>query len=183
MRGAEAILRRSKLLNRDVVIKQRIEKKYRVRELDERLRKERTRREARLLHKAKLAGVNCPIVLQVDDFEIVMGFVDGIRPKMNKKEAKIAGKMLAKLHAADIIHGDFTPANLFVKGNDMFVIDFGLGFISKDIEDKAVDVFTMLRAISQNVKDAFTEEYGSYTKSNSILKRVKIVEKRVRYAT
>ena len=58
-------------------------------------------------------------------------------------------EMLAALHKADIIHGDYTPANLILEsgGRRMFVIDFGLGFISNDIEDKAVDVFTMMRAI------------------------------------
>jgi Kae1-associated kinase Bud32 len=180
MRGAEAVLHKSTLLGKPVVIKERIVKGYRIKGLDERLRRERTRSEARILHKAKLAGVRCPVVLEVDDFSITMGFIPGDRPGMSKAESRVAGGMLARLHETDIIHGDYTPANLLLEGRDMFVIDFGLGFISSDIEDKAVDVFTMLRAISE--KEAFTEGYESYKKAKSVLKRVKEVEKRVRYA-
>lgn len=179
MRGAEAILHKSTLLGQPVVVKQRVEKEYRVKKLDERLRRERTRGEARLLHKAKLAGVRCPTVLEVDDFTIIMSFIAGKRPVM-KKNAAGCGRMLARLHEADLIHGDYTPANIIQSGRQLFVIDFGLGFVSKDIEDKAVDVFTMLRAISE--KDAFLKGYKSYKKAEVVLKRVKDVEKRVRYA-
>ena len=180
MRGAEAILHKSTLLGQPVVVKHRMEKEYRVRKLDERLRRERTRGEARLLHKAKLAGVLCPTVFEVDNFSITMSFIAGKRPEMKKKNASEAGKMLARLHEDDIIHGDYTPANIIQDGRQLFVIDFGLGFISKDIEDKAVDVFTMLRAISE--KDAFLKGYRSYKKADAVFKRVKDVEKRVRYA-
>lgn len=98
---------------------------------------------------------------------------------MDRRECEEAGRILARLHEADIIHGDYTPANL-IKDDRIHVIDFGLGFISSDIEDKAVDVFTMLRAIDE--KDAFLEGYTAYGKAGSVLKRLKKVEKRVRYA-
>lgn len=190
MRGAEAILKESKLLGRRVVIKSRLPKRYREASLDAKLRAERTRCEARLLHRAKAAGVACPTVLEVDDFTITMGFVEGVRPEMGASGAREAGRLLAKLHAADIIHGDYTPANLIhdkrpglkprASGGTLYVIDFGLGFVSSDIEDKAVDVFTMLRAIGE--KDAFIAGYRSYPKAAQVLARVKGVEKRVRYA-
>lgn len=179
MRGAEAVLSETEIIGRRALVKRRVEKKYRLREIDEKLRRERTRSEARLLHKAKLAGVDCPTVLQVDEFEIFMSFLEGERPGMDDSECREAGEILAKLHEADIIHGDYTPANLITDGK-ISVIDFGLGFISKDIEDKAVDVFTMMRAIDK--KDAFIEGYKAYSKSDSVLKRLKKVEKRVRYA-
>lgn len=179
MRGAEAILRRSRILGRSVVVKSRLAKTYRERKLDEKLRRERTRSEARLLHKAKLAGVDCPTVLEVDDFGITMSFVQGKRPEMTKKESEEAGAILAKLHESDIIHGDYTPANL-IKNKNLSVIDFGLGFVSKDVEDKATDVFTMLRAIEE--KEAFMKGYRRYAKSHAVFERVKGIEKRVRYA-
>lgn len=179
MRGAEAVLTETKIIGRRALVKTRVAKKYRLKEIDEKLRRERTRSEARLLHKAKVAGVDCPSVLQVDDFEISMSFLEGDRPQMSASECKEAGEILAKLHEADIIHGDYTPANL-IKKECISVIDFGLGFVSKDIEDKAVDVFTMMRAIDE--KDAFIDGYRKYSKSDSVLKRVKKVEKRVRYA-
>jgi tRNA A-37 threonylcarbamoyl transferase component Bud32 len=181
-----------------------------VAELDRKLRAERTRSEAKLLHKAKLAGVDCPAVLEVGEFEIIMSLIRGKRPKMNESEAKEAGMILAKLHSADIIHGDYTPANLIVSTDNklektkngknkimdassdtldnekMFVIDFGLGFISNDVEDKAVDVFTMLRAIGKNKKkvwESFLKGYSNYSRYEEVMRRVEVVEKRVRYAT
>lgn len=154
-----------------------------MKELDTRLRTERTKSEARLLHRAKLAGVDCPTVLCVDDFDITMTFLSGKRPEMTKKQSHDAGVILAKLHSNDIIHGDYTPANLIIDAKVLFVIDFGLGFVSNDIEDKAVDVFTMLRALDgKEKKDGFVEGYRAYVKADSVLKRVKDVEKRVRYA-
>jgi len=42
-----------------------------------------------------------------------------------------AGILLAKMHNADIVHGDFTPANIIVSKNSVYVIDFGLAEISK----------------------------------------------------
>lgn len=183
MRGAEAKVSKVKIIGRAAVRKSRIPKIYRVKELDNKLRIERTRNEAKLLNKAKLAGVECPTVFQVDEFDIVMSHIDGTRPKMDKKEAVEAGRILAKLHMADIIHGDYTPANLIVASKKMYVIDFGLGYISKDIEDKAVDVFTILRSFGNNKtkKDLFWSGYD-YERASEVLKRVKVVEKRVRYA-
>jgi Kae1-associated kinase Bud32 len=180
LRGAEAVLSKTEIIGNNAIVKKRIAKSYRLKEIDEKLRRERTRSEARLLHKAKLVGVKCPTVLQVKEFEIVMSFLDGKRPEMESGNAKIAGEILAKLHSSNIIHGDYTPANLIENSEGIYVIDFGLGFISADIEDKAVDVFTMLRSISE--KDAFLDGYRTYSNAESVLKRVKKVEKRVRYA-
>jgi tRNA A-37 threonylcarbamoyl transferase component Bud32 len=209
MRGAEAVLIPTRLIGRAALIKSRMAKGYRIRELDMRLRVERTRMEARLLHRAKLAGVPCPTVLEVSDHEITMERLKGRRPGMELSGCREAGRLLAKLHGADIIHGDYSPANLIVskKGGSkgcqgcratlhtrgataplvtvgsFYVIDFGLGFVSNDVEDKAVDVFTMLRALEKKGKqDAFVEGYGHYEKAKAVLKRVETVEKRVRYA-
>ena len=183
MRGAEAVVEVTKLIGRKAVRKSRVPKGYRAGALDLRLRSERTRVEARLLHRAKLAGVGCPTVLEVGDFDLVLSFIGGRRPEMDAGQARAAGGILASLHKEDIIHGDFTPANLIINGEGMHVIDFGLGFVSFDIEDKAVDVFTMLRSLrSPREKKAFIEGYGRYQKANAVLERVKDVEKRVRYA-
>ncbi|MEW6722874.1 MAG: KEOPS complex kinase/ATPase Bud32 [Candidatus Micrarchaeota archaeon] len=182
MRGAEAVLEAKTLLGRRCVVKNRVRKGYRAEELDSRLRAARTRGEARLLHKAKLAGVPCPTVLEAEEFALTMTFMEGRHPKMEGGEAREAGRLLALLHRADIIHGDYTPANLFVSGGRIAVIDFGLGFVSNDIEDKAVDAFTMLRLLDSLGKEAFIAGYSAYEKSKKVLARVKEVEKRVRYA-
>jgi len=195
MRGAEAKLSETTIIGKQAVVKERIAKTYRLVELDDKLRRERTRSEAKLLHRAKLAGVACPTVYGVWDFEIVMSRIEGKRPEMDEKECGEAGELLARLHGADIIHGDYTPANLIkgtVDGKErMHVIDFGLGFVSMDIEDKATDVFTMLQALRGDANDgkdkrrktAFIDAYRkNFQKSKTVLKRVGDIEKRVRYA-
>ncbi|MBI5226954.1 Kae1-associated serine/threonine protein kinase [Candidatus Micrarchaeota archaeon] len=183
MRGAEAIIKKTKILGKSAIIKSRIQKTYRIGEIDRKLRMERTRVEARLLHRAKLAGVNCPVVFEVFGCAITMSEIDGSRPKMSKNECFEAGTILAKLHAVDIIHGDYTPANLLEQKDNLIVIDFGLGFVSKDVEDKAVDFYTMIRSIQgEQSKSAFADGYKKYKNCHTIFERVKKIEKRVRYA-
>ncbi|MEK6982767.1 MAG: KEOPS complex kinase/ATPase Bud32 [Candidatus Micrarchaeota archaeon] len=184
-RGAEAILTRIEVIGIPCVRKERIAKTYRVKELDQKLRKTRTRSEARLLHKAKLAGVLCPTVLEVEEFALTLSFIEGERPEINEKNAKEVGELLAKLHNADIIHGDFTLANLIASSDEdsLYVIDFGLGFFSNDVEDKAIDVYTMIKSLSnEKAKNAFTKGYEKYDKYSTVFKRLKDIEKRVRYA-
>jgi TP53 regulating kinase-like protein len=183
MRGAEAVISRSSCIGRDAVVKERIAKKYRVAGIDTKLRRERTRAEARLLHRAKLAGVDCPVVLEVADFSITMEYLHGSHPEMAAGECLHAGKMLATLHSAGIIHGDFTPVNLMKSKGRLFVIDFGLGFFSNDIEDKAIDVYTMLKALDKKQGEAFIRGYKTQNpKHGTVLRRVDQVKKRVRYA-
>jgi len=185
VRGAEAVLRKGALIGRQVVIKERIKKNYRIAELDSKLRKERTRAEARLLNRAKIAGVDCPTVLEVEEFSLTMDFLHGTHPEMGAKESGLAGEMLAKLHSAGIIHGDFTPVNLMESEGRLYAIDFGLGFFSDDVEDKAVDVFTMVKALDKKAGESFIKGYSrkmGEKKAGSVLKRLKEVEKRVRYA-
>ena len=64
--GAEARVTRGTFLGRDVVIKERYPRTYRVKELDDQLRKKRVRGEARLLIEARNAGVNTPRILDLD---------------------------------------------------------------------------------------------------------------------
>lgn len=181
MKGAEAVVRNDEIIGLDAVVKERVAKSYRISELDNKLRRERTKQEARLLNKAKLAGVNCPIVLFVDEFSIGMTKIMGKRPKMDAAEQKNAGLMLAKLHNSNIIHGDFTPANLIKNKNGLFVIDFGLGFLSSDIEDKAVDVLTMVKALRDG--KGFLESYcTNVNEAEKIMGRLEEVKKRARYS-
>jgi TP53 regulating kinase-like protein len=183
VRGAEAVIRKGSLIGRQVVIKDRIRKTYRAEEIDSRLRRERTRAEAKLLHRAKMAGVDCPTVLEVSEFSLTMDYLRGDHPLMGAKESERAGEILARLHSAGIIHGDFTPVNLIASGGSLSVIDFGLGFFSNDIEDKAVDVFTMLKALDKKSGESFLNGYGAGNpKYGSVLKRLREVEKRVRYS-
>ena len=72
-RGAEAVI----TLENGIVKKWRLPKSYRQAELDERIRQERTLREARITSDARRHGVLTPIICDVSRFELKMEHVDG----------------------------------------------------------------------------------------------------------
>lgn len=195
-RGAEAIL----LQENGKLIKRRIKKNYRLKEIDEKLRKSRTRREVRLLEKSSKL-INAPKIFNVDeiDKEIVMEFVNGKRlsdhldsfPKDKAKSLCIEiGKAIAKLHDIDIIHGDLTTSNMILEktSDKTFLIDFGLGFQSARVEDKAVDLHLLRQALEakhfRNWQVLFNSVINGYKQSENaekVLEQLKKVEKRGRY--
>ena len=190
-----------------------------------------------------------------------MDFIDGKRLSTNldslplskqKAICKKIGENIAKLHDADIIHGDLTTSNMILvedkekdgknyielvnnksqgafklkgfegeqellsldvkdkkivnnqshevselktsggmgeeEGFKVYFIDFGLGFISKKIEDKAVDLHLLRQALGakhfKNWKDSFEKVLQGYSTSKNsaaVLEQFKKVEKRGRY--
>ncbi|KAI0641733.1 kinase-like domain-containing protein [Trametes meyenii] len=64
------------------------------------------------------------------------------------------GTEIAKMHQADIIHGDLTTSNMMLrhpsspKGLQLVLIDFGLAYTSTLVEDKAVDLYVLERAFA-----------------------------------
>ncbi|THH32658.1 hypothetical protein EUX98_g1515 [Antrodiella citrinella] len=63
------------------------------------------------------------------------------------------GVEIAKMHKADVIHGDLTTSNMMLYHprsglSDLVLIDFGLSYISSLVEDKAVDLYVLERAFS-----------------------------------
>ncbi len=185
MKGAESIVSNVKFLGVSCLKKDRIKKAYRNEILDTKLRIERTRQEVRLLHKAKQAGVVAPTVLYVSQTFFLMTKLPGKRAKLhNRSECVQAGEMLAKLHANEIIHGDYTKANLLESKGKLSVIDFGLGFFSKDLEDRAIDVITMLDNLTnQEQRDWFLQGYKQENERfDSVIKRIEGIRKRARYA-
>ncbi len=148
--GAEAVIR----LNGNEVVKERISKSYRHPEIDEDLRKTRTRREAKVISKLKEAGVPCPELKEMDDSEmkVVMEFIDGdkVRDVLHNNPEKLGeeiGEILGKMHNANIIHHDLTTSNMILRNEKIHFIDFGLSFFSQKAEDKAVDIHLLDRAM------------------------------------
>ncbi len=187
MKGAEAVLRKISVLGLAAVEKQRISKKYRQKPLDTMIRSGRTKREARLLCRAKLSKVLCPVVYQVNDFSIIMKYLPGKmlhkeleKRKIRAKEIAEAASILVKLHSQDIIHGDYTPANLMLTSQGMAVIDFGLGYVSFGFEDKATDLVTMKKALGA-YGQRFINAYARKGGSKAIAKQAQSIEKRARY--
>lgn len=187
LKGAEAVLSKCSVLGMSTVEKFRVEKKYRMKGLDESIRLGRTRREARLLAKAKEAGVLCPVVYEVGGFFIRMKYLQGkmlhrelMKRKITASEISEAAGILVRLHSLNIIHGDFTPANLMLTSDGMAVIDFGLGEISKKDEDKATDIVMMKKSLNEQGA-AFVSAYAKAGGTKAVVRMVSEIEKRARY--
>ena len=190
--GAEAKI----FLDESTILKARIPKTYRHPQLDKQIRTRRTRSESKILIKAHTLNINVPKVLNTDKSQIELEFIDGDRlsetlnsyPEKNQFETmQKLGEQTALLHKNNIIHGDLTTSNTILSNNKIFLIDFGLGFISTKIEDKAVDLHLIKQALEakhfqnhQKLFENFTKGY-TWQDSNKIIERLKIVEKRGRY--
>jgi len=186
--GAEAKL----FLHENKIIKERNSKGYRIKELDNKLRSFRTRREAKIIQKA---GINVPKIYSVDEKKgiIEMEFIDGklirdIAEKVNKKERinllKDIGKSIRILHNNGIIHGDLTTSNMILKEKKVYFIDFGLGFFSEKIEDKAVDLYLLqqvLNSMHYNISEDFKYVLQGYNADSSFLKKLEVIGSRGRY--
>ena len=248
------------------IIKRRIKKGYRLPELDEKLRKLRTRGEARLLEKSSKI-ISVPKVLKTDEKtkEIELEFIEGKKLSENldnlKNKFEIIekfGEETAKLHDNNIIHGDLTTSNMILVENNklnnkkqdkcnktnklitfndkptkqsnnnlalindknelnktinnktqhnnlininkdklinasseefkVYIIDFGLGFISPKIEDKAVDLHLIKQALEakhflhhKELFETFLKGYKTSKESAKVLEQLKKVEARGRY--
>ncbi len=156
-RGAEAVITR----DRDMVVKERVVKNYRLREIDERLKKQRTRREGKIMKTLPVPG---PRVINVDDknMSIKMEFLDG--PKLSdvleendyRALSLEIGKKIRMLHEKGIIHGDLTTSNMLLL-DEIYFIDFGLSFQSEKTEDKAVDLHLLRQALESRHHEIWEE--------------------------
>lgn len=189
--GAEAKV----YFDKGSVIKRRIEKSYRIPEIDKKLRIRRTRKEAKILEKL---GDICPDVVEVKDHEISMSHLEGPMVKdvvddlIKSKSSKLftsLGKNVAKMHLMNIIHGDLTTSNMMVVDDKVMLIDFGLSFVTDKIEHKAVDLHLFKQALEskhhQHYETYFESFLKGYKLNNSlyseIMERLESVEKRGRY--
>jgi len=95
--GAEAVI----TLSENTIVKTRILKRYRLKEIDDTLRKERTRIEARLISEARRCGVPTPIIRDVTDFEIKMENIDGtaLKKMITSPLSEQTGEMIGRLHS------------------------------------------------------------------------------------
>lgn len=190
--GAEAILER----DGNFLYKKRIPKNYRIDEIDYTLRKSRTKREIKVLQKAKELGIAVPQVYDFnDDFIIKMDFIDGVRLRDRIEQSTagvdqliVVGEWLAKLHDATIVHGDLTTSNVIMtNGDELFLIDFGLSFFTTKIEDKAVDIHLLEQALEsthykekEQLFEAFLKGYSKSETYYDVIERLDVVRSRGR---
>jgi TP53 regulating kinase-like protein len=231
--GAEGKIFIGEFLSKKCVVKERFVKKYRVKELDQKLTKNRMLNESKNIARASKLGINVPTLYFVDLIErkIYMEYLENSCQlkvilqeiysqsdisQYNSLIDKISndlGNMISNLHSGDLIHGDLTPSNIILKVKEdtnsellnnakdiilknktydyMYLIDFGLSSVAlsttSGIEDKAVDLYVLKRAIiSSNPKseDLFEKAMDIYQKNckngKEIIERYKKVEMRGR---
>lgn len=210
--GAEAkIYLVTQPLAEQIISKQRIAKTYRHPQIDIIIRTRRTKSEGKILFKALNLGIQVPKVLNTNQkgeprekFNLEIEYIKGdklsetLNSYPEKKQFEIMrqlGKQVALLHTNNIIHGDLTTSNTILSNKKLYLIDFGLGFISTKIEDKAVDLHLIKQALEakhfrspdhllgQNHEDLFKHFLKTYKweDSDKIIERLIAVEKRGRY--
>jgi len=194
--GAEATV----TVGDEVVTKRRNPRSYRHPELDERLRRERTRAEARLTSGARRMGVPAPLVRDIDlertQLRVQRVGDCELRDAVTPSRVRQVSRHLARLHAAGLVHGDPTTRNVRVRADaspganngepSLFLIDFGLGYHSDHPEDHAMDLQVLQQSLTGTEADAATlvnavEEAYRETGNSAVLERLRDIESRGRY--
>lgn len=192
-RGAEAVLYKDTYLDIPIVRKKRKKKDYRTEKIDERIRKGRTKKEARRLKEAR-KSVKTPYVFQVDpeNSDLLIEYIEGEtlkeRIKKGKEKPKETGEEIGRLikglHEIDLVHNDLTTSNMIRKNGEIYFIDFGLSEKSSKIEDKAMDLLVFKKMLKsthwkemEEIWKGLAEEYGE----KSVLGKLEEIERRGRY--
>ena len=217
--GAEAKIYTGLFETKPVIAKERFKKSYRHTDLDKSLTSKRIKNEVKLLTKASKLGVQVPTVYKTDlttgiilmeqiensttckefIFKTVKSQVDPYELSTNLVEIfhKI-GAIIGKLHSNQIIHGDLTTSNILIKNEEtechkkIVFIDFGLSVVSQQLEDKAVDLYVLERALLsthslqavklfEEILNGYKAEYGANV--NQVIDRLEQVRLRGRKRT
>ncbi len=202
-KGAEASLHVASWNGKKVVLKIRFPKRYRHKKLDNDIRTYRTIHEPQLMNEAKRAGVATPLVFQVDvkNSVIVMEFIEGKQVKQllegmstfeREKICTTIGGLIGRLHKNGVIHGDLTTSNMIVDPDGkIFLVDFGLGEKSTELEARGVDFHLLKRALQsthcqfaeecfESVKKGYATTVGEI-ETKEVLGKIRDIERRGRY--
>ncbi|HIP90127.1 MAG TPA: Kae1-associated serine/threonine protein kinase [Candidatus Nanopusillus sp.] len=179
-----------------IVLKYRYRKNYRHEIIDKNFRKYRTRRESRILSRLS-NKINVPqVILVLEEIGVlVMEYIEGSKLSdiLEKVEyIKImeeVGRIVGMMHSIGIAHGDLTTSNLILSNNKVYLIDFGLSFFTRRIEDFAVDLHLLREALESKhwkiYQEAFSNFLTGYKKTFNrfkvVIKRLENIEKRGRY--
>ncbi|QCC50674.1 bifunctional N(6)-L-threonylcarbamoyladenine synthase/serine/threonine protein kinase [Halapricum salinum] len=153
LQGAEATV----TFEDGIVTKRRLPREYRHEILDARLRRTRTRLEARLTSQARRAGVPTPVLRDVDPDEGMLVFEKvgeaDLRDRLTEASVRDVAGHLATIHDAGFVHGDPTTRNVRVDGDRTYLIDFGLGYFTDDPEDYAMDLHVFDQSLTGTADD------------------------------
>lgn len=135
--GAEAKVYEVEYQGKRAILKQRLVKQYRIKELDSKLNKQRLHREVKCLEKCRKAGVAAPYVHQVDaeSNSIYMERIDGSSlktllhgcarldeggnryPDEYYRLSREIGTAIGRMHDMDLVHGDLTTSNIMIRSS------------------------------------------------------------------
>ncbi|HYB63146.1 MAG TPA: KEOPS complex kinase/ATPase Bud32 [Thermoplasmata archaeon] len=204
--GAEATIRAVDWWGFPALLKAREAKGYRPKALDERLRRERTRTEARLLIDARRLGVRTPIIydLDVERCRLIMEELPGptlkavlidpaVPPPVVAQAVRTFGEALGRLHAGRISHGDLTSSNVLLPEGPtgpVAFIDLSMGSRNAGLEELGIDLHLVeedLKALSARGPSLIRAFYAGYVAGNpagakEVRARAKAIRGRVRYA-
>ncbi len=120
-KGAEGDIFLTQWNNQKAILKERKQKDYRNSQLDNRIRKQRTIRESRIISEVKSFGVSSPLVYLVDTNKciILMQYLHGttvneLSDSQIIKQCKEIGHMVGIMHKNGIMHGDLTTSNFII---------------------------------------------------------------------
>ncbi len=205
-RGAEASLRKVDWWGFPALLKERDAKGYRPKALDERLRKERTRNEARLLVEARRLGVRTPLIYDLDltHHRLLLEELPGPTLKSLLEEhreetaplgppVRAFGRVLGLLHAGGLSHGDLTSSNVLYPDGPSAppaLIDLSMGHKGAGLEEMGIDLhlveedFKGLHPEGEALLGEFRNGYrdGHPNGGADVEARAKEIRGRVRYA-
>lgn len=183
-----------------VVCKERFSKAYRHPDLDAQLTKSRCRSEAKILEKCvKKTKIRVPKVIRVSPPSLFLEYLDGSsvkaylqdKAKIDREEsiegqpsnklfetelAYKMGELVGRLHNVGIVHGDLTTSNMMMVEDsssiELALIDFGLSKSTSGMEEQAVDLYVLERAListhpdlPDNFFDLVLEKYKLITEA------------------
>ena len=108
-----------------------------------------------------------------------------LRDALSIEAVRAVGGFLARLHEHGIVHGDPTTRNIRVNDGPV-LIDFGLGYHSRDVEDFAMDLHVFKQSLAGATDSP--DEYGSVLEAayqsagdSAVISRLREIESRGRY--
>ncbi len=201
-KGAEAEIYLQDWQGDLAIRKTRVAKPYRVQELDESIRRTRTAHEANMMHEARKLGTPVPAIQHIDpdSTTLIMDYIKGPTLKEELYRLSMSGRrgrcnslgiLLGLMHEGGVVHGDMTISNVLSEDGKLFMIDFGLGDFSNEIEDKGVDLLLLSRAMKSThyafhtfLFKAFLKGYSKAVgkkRGDETFQKMHEIEKRGRY--
>ena len=199
-KGAEGDLYLTTWNKQKSILKIRKKKAYRNPLLDEKIRRQRTIREAQIIVEAKSFGIDTPLIYLVDikNCSIVMQYIEGalVRDLPDSKLVRCCNKIgciVGTLHKNGIMHGDLTTSNFILSKNKLVTIDFGLANKTSKPEDHAVDLRLLKEILGSAHVHIMKKTWASFLSGYKaivgpirlaqVTNLVSIIESRGRYAT